>query len=650
MARAPSGQTPNPNKKQRLRSIAGGIESASSAPLPSADGDEPEAESKRVLQRHRLPGSGMGLPAKCPYKALGTDGDIVYILDANGQCRAMSFKDLTPAGLLSLMGRKASSYPYEVWPRLKDDSVVGWRPELAREQTITDCAAAGVWRPTDKTRGRGAWRGQAGALVLHCGDAVWIGPSRERVAGGADPVEGGKYVKPGIIDGFVYPTDAPTMRLHPEPVDADDIKQILALIATWRWDREKADPMLVLGWLAAAILGGALDWHPLMWIVGRSGSGKSTFQRMLRETLPGWLLQSTDATAASLYQTLKYDALPVALDEVESEEHNAKTDAVIKLARHAASGAVVLRGGKDHKASNFKAQSSFLFSSIYMPSMLSQDLSRLAIVQLLELDPTASPPLGDTELIATFGPMLLRRLAQQWPKLDARLEMFRALLGKAGHTQRGQSQFGTLLALADLLLNDEAPHPDNLEDSQELQAIIDTFRADRLEQTDITTRDEYAALQMLVGYKPDHYRSGEKLPLMTYIRNVADERRKHRRDVGVQPDHDEAGRVLLGCGVRVLGGYGKEPAMLAVASRHPELAKCFRETHWCAKPGGTGVWFQALGNLPSAIKPRKPSRFGGPPTKYVAVPLELVLGDSATADDVHAETALPDEARAEAPA
>ena len=117
------------------------------------------------------------------------------------------------------------------------------------------------------------------------------------------------------------------------------------------------------------MLGGALEWRPMVWVAGDKGTGKSTLQKVVKGVFGrGGLIPAVDASAAGLWQSLGHSSLPVALDEVESEEDNRRNNNLLKLARVAASGGQMLRGGSDHKQASFTVRSCFLFSSILIQS------------------------------------------------------------------------------------------------------------------------------------------------------------------------------------------------------------------------------------------------------------------------------------------
>jgi hypothetical protein len=218
------------------------------------------------------------VPAGCPVKPLGKLLQICFYLDEQGQLIALGPRDHGKTHIQSLFGRRAGLV-HEYWPRLSDKvddktgerKVTGWKPEIAAEILQAACAHAGLFDPQGKERGRGAWRGPQGELIIHHGDKIYT----------AGLAPGLAWRDPDLIDGFVYPT-APAMP-RPDVGHVDDGAGValLGLLRSWYWERPKIDPYLLLGFIAAAPFGGALDWRPHVWTTGDSATGKSTLEKKL---------------------------------------------------------------------------------------------------------------------------------------------------------------------------------------------------------------------------------------------------------------------------------------------------------------------------------------------------------------------------------
>lgn len=571
-------------------------------------------------------GTDGALPADSPVVPLGMIGMTVFYLDAAGQLVALPARDHSRLNIMKLFGRRVD-FLYQCWPRLKlegkDFIVTGWKPEAAAEALMSAAAIKGIWNVANRERGLGARRGDDGELVIHCGDKVIVIPA------GPNGWKNRQDCAPGVIGSYVYPSAERLPEPWPEPVARgaqDPVADLLLLLDTWNWKRGDMDAILLLGWIGAAIVAGALKWRPAMWITGGFGTGKSTLQELLKLLLGG-LLDGANVTAASIWQTLGNTTLPVSLDEAEASSDNRRMNALIELARAAASGATFRRGGNDHKATQFTARSAFLFSSILMPPMPPQDLSRMAILQLQRLSGDGKGPKLDPKKWREVGQKLLRRMVEGWDRLDDTLDFFRAGLAEVGHSQRGQDQFGILLACADLLLNDATPSSD----CEGPAAWVQKLNAADINETEDQGQDEDAMLQYLLTSAIDPFRNGQRHLVSHWVRQAAG------FTEGTPLDLDKAQEALGLYGLKVDRFDGV--LCLAIATNHQGLAQIFADSHWAAKPGSPGVWTQAALRLPSAGRPlgnpdgegkRRPKvvYFAGAYSKATIVPMAIVMPTS----------------------
>lgn len=551
------------------------------------------------------------VPDDCPVTPLGKRENQYFYLNALGELVALDAQKHSRNYLASLFAPNLE-YLRKTWPRLnKDGEPTGqFRPEAVADRLMEACARRGVWTPDQRVRGRGAWLGRDGDLILHLGDALWVRGRREP-CGGRDDV--------------VYPV----MRKRPHPADepqpgGDDgpAQELLDLLRTWQWRRPRLDPLLLTGWICAALVGGALDWRPAAWITGDKGTGKSTLQELVKRVLVDGegIYSLADTTAAGIRQRVQQDTLPVALDEVESEEDNERVLDLVQLARLAASGGTILRGGQDHHGAEFTVRFATLYSSILMPPMKAQDLSRIAVLQLHPLDPGRRGIRLEPQRLASLGRRLLRRMADRWPALSQgerpTLELWRSALRAHGYDARGADQFGTLLACADAALYDDPPSEDTLAATCERLAA----------STHDERQDELADWQRCLGHLCStvaaNWRSGEQRMIGTLIAQAAG-RPVTGESEPSQLERDHANDVLASYGVRVL----VDDREVAIANDHAGLAGVYRDTHWSGRSGASGVWRQALMRVPGARPSPTSIRFRGPKTRAVLVPLDRVLGD-----------------------
>lgn len=388
-----------------------------------------------------------GLPPGCPILPLGTKEGEFFFLDTIGQLRTYKEGELGQAGLTGLfMGRHF--WLYWAFPRKNADGIVtSWRPEKAREVLMAACARKGSWEAATRVRGRGFWRGQDGRLIVHCGDRLVSARGPKLIE---EPL--------GEMENHVYPTRPAIARPWPIAMNGKEgpALDLIPHFRKWNWSRPKLDPFLLFGHVVIGYMGGAVRWRPELYVLGDKSTGKSSLQEDLREMAGEWLVQTGDTTAAGLYQQLKFDALPVAIDEFEAKADNRKQKAVIELARLSASGAPMNRGGAEHKGVLFYGRSAYLLSSINTPPLDPQDLSRMAILRLKKHRPGDVRPVIEQDELTRLGRQIMRRIIDNWHRWPATLSAWREFLATCGHDGRGQDTFGTLMAAADLAIADDA--------------------------------------------------------------------------------------------------------------------------------------------------------------------------------------------------
>lgn len=557
-------------------------------------------------------GDEFGLPPDCPVIPLGVDGDTYWFLDTLGQLRPLDVSSFGQKAINSLfMGRHL--YLYWAWPRKNaEGAVVSWRQEKATETLMGACARKGPWNAVERARGRGAWRLADGSLAVHCGTRLWVD---------------GAEIGLGEIDGAVYMTRPPIPKPWPTPIEGRGPATVLyPLLRTWSWARPDLDPILFLGWLGAATLAGALPWRPVVYVTGGQGTGKSTLQKLVKALLGPGLIQSADATAAGIYQLMKADALPVAIDELEGKADPRRQKAVMELARAAADNNLVLRGGDTHKGVQFYARSCFLFSSINTPPLEPQDWSRIALLSLYRLDRSLPPPELDEAELGRVGRMVLRRMIDAWPSFTSTFKAYAEALRAAGHDARGQQTFGVLLACADLLVGGDAGElelPMGPEASAGLAEWTERLAVSGLVEYESATENWRLCLDHLLSTRIDIWRGGQRQTVGEVLE--AFQRGLEHAHGGL--DWAEARHLLeqTGLGLQKPTKPGEEYELL-IPNSHKLLYDLFQGSKWQGEPGA-GVWAGALRQAPRDTWRVAQGRITGIKCKATAFGLSTVLGD-----------------------
>jgi hypothetical protein len=505
---------------------------------------------------------------------------------------------------------------------VRPSEIVGFAQDDASEALIGACGEAGIFDQQGRVRGRGAHRGRAGTLIVHTGDKVMV--ARKRANGKPAPAE---WFDTGMHDGFVYPAAEPSPRPHGEPVGAEPVEQLLALISTWNWRRGTLDAMLALGWIAQTFVSGALDWRSHIFVTGGAGTGKSSFngKNGLCDRLLGrGALRTGGATEAAVRQKLRAQTIPVIFDEFEPNAFNAqKLAAVLELCRVASSGSEMHKGGSDHNAAEFVLNSCFQFSAILTPHMEPQDRSRFAILELEPLPGDAVKLNLEAANLPAIGASLMRRMFDGWWRCGATYALYHAELIKRGHSNRSADTFGTLLACADLALYDQVPDRELLEDWARRCA------PGALSEISEAALDHDACLQHLVTTTVQARGGDLRETLGTWIgRGVgrvpveSEGARGKLQEFGLKvvtarelPEPGPDGRPRYGAVEHIAG----QSCYLAIAQDHRSLAEIFGPTKWQA-----GGWGQTLGRAPGGLRGIK-VKFAKRSLTAVLVPIEHVV-------------------------
>jgi len=576
------------------------------APAPASSGGGGRGEVVQPPTR---------LPPSAPVTALGRYGTTYFFLDSHGQYVPVSVEKLGRLFIIGLFGGEeylvAHWRTYDRNGNPKDEFDHGKLGPVL----IASCADKPIFNPVEQVRGAGAWREDDGGLVMHCGDALYTST-------GEQPT--------GLRRGFLYPSSS-AMAAPDYDASPAAALHLLARLETWTWARGSTDAKLALGWIGAAMLGGATEWRPMIWVTGGRGTGKSTFQKLIRWVLgPNGLIRSEDATRAFVFQRVEYSSLPVSLDEFESQQDNRKKQEIIDLARASSSGAVIGRGGADGQPRQFTARNCFAFSSFVIPPLEPADRSRRAIFELMkrtashrtrepgedELDDEEDDTvLGSQEQWTAVGEQLRGQLLNGWRRYRETIKAYRRALIKGGHSDRAADQFAALGAAYDLLIHRE------LEDAN-VQRWAAMLPSASLAETTGTSDDPEACLYHLLTAMVDLFRGGAKESVGHY---VLEARREAEHQGGSVKD---SSRLLAKIGIKVFRDKrvaAGEPVQwwIAVMNNHRELATKFENSKWVGRPGAPGAWSQMLSRIDGAFKTKL--RFARRPDYCVAVPWEAAF-------------------------
>jgi hypothetical protein len=541
----------------------------------------------------------------CPVVPLGHDRGLHFYRTRSGQVVAVPAARHSSRAVIEDLFGGDMTWPIAAFPYDKSKkSDPEWDLDGLRQWLFQKNHEAGFFDPDRNLRGAGVWREKRGSgLIVHCGDQLKIL--------GQDWTEAGCQ-----IEDKTYPATRALAKPAEVPASAQEGRELVGFFGSWNWlspllGSGLLAAMILAGWLCCAVLAGALDWRPHVFVTGDKGTGKSRLFKLIKAILTeDWIEDASAPSEAGIRQMLGGAARAVIIDEMEHAADNMHAKNLVQLARLASTEGQgkVYRGSAEGRAQSWAIRATYLFSGINPPPFKSQDASRIAVLELGELphDPDAAERVD--EGIAHWterGPEIRARILEGFPRFLENLHTYRHALSGRGADGRQCDQFGTLLAMHDVLVDDQAT----------------TFEAaDRVATALMPS-------ELVPGDEETNHRDCLDHILTTPVEVEVSFGDKKRRSLGelvrdqflsIDGTRD---RVLGTYGLKVLDRVEGDPSTryLVIANKHRGLEQIFHGTPW-----HSGAWKTALGRLEYALKVNTAPRFGGVQSRAVWIPMETV--------------------------
>lgn len=318
---------------------------------------------------------------------------------------------------------------------------------------IEACYHVGVYS-SEIRRGRGVWRDR-GRTCIHVGCALYIDGERQPLS----------YHD---VD-CVYEL-RPEIHINSDtPMTAAEAAPVLQFYRSLSWQKAHYGD-LACGWTVVALLSGSLRWRPHIATLGERGAGK-TFEMQTTRALHGsFALNVTGSTSeAGIRGSLRMDAMPIFMDESESDGPRSKTrmDEILQLLRAAsAESDAVIRKARPGGGGTVEYRPRFCaaLGAIRNPITSAADHSRVTVLQLQS--PSAagkdnfdkvSKPLAETITKSTFARRFRARVFSLAPEILKTIDIFMKAAGDHFTDQRTGDQIGTLLGGMWGLVRDRQP-------------------------------------------------------------------------------------------------------------------------------------------------------------------------------------------------
>ncbi|EAB4417266.1 toprim domain-containing protein [Salmonella enterica] len=452
-----------------------------------------------------------------------------------------------------------------------------------------------------RVRGRGAWIDNDRVVVHHGNRLTVDGVSMELTR---------------IRSNYIYPMGRPMPQLHDTPLTAAEGKRLLDISRKIAWSRPGSAPMLV-GWGFLAPLGGALKWRPHIWITGGAGSGKSTIMSdFLHPMIRGFAEYAQgSSTEAGIRQELGGDAIPILMDEAESNDKREKQriEGLLALARQSSSEsqARTLKGTAIGHSMHYLIRSMFCFSSINTLLSKQADADRLTRLEIL---PPHMRKVDNWDVLEEDF-----HIVSTWENLSARLVtralsmakviadtilVFKQVGAKFFHSQRMADQYGTLMAGCWCLTRDTVATE---EEALEMLASYEWDEHINADEKD----DPHQTLSVLMSsFIPCTFGTYTVYQLMLMVLGKGD---------GGLSDKSRALSALRTHGIFV----DAQREFIAFAPKNPNLVKLVADHPFANDMRGQ------LKRIPLANNNgNKPIRFDSGSEKVITLPLSVVLDES----------------------
>ena len=565
--------------------------------IPTVDGPEADRHPPGPC------GAADGPGGSEPFVCLGYDSDgYFYQPRSTGQVVRLGS---SAHGGVNLCRLAPLAYWETLYPNKRG---VNWT--AAASDLFCRQAAIGMFDP-DLLRGRRIWWDE-GRCVLHLGDRL-------------------------VVDGEPRPLSATlNSRFHyqrgpalvgtadAQPLSDEEALLVLTLADRFHWE-VPASAMLLAGWVTLAPICGALRWRPHLWLSGPAGSGKSH----LFERFCGVLLADMarvfvgSVTEAGIRQTLRSDALPVLIDEAESNEREdqQRIQAILALARVASSEsrAAIVKGSPAGEVARYSVRSMFLLSSIATGLKQGADRRRFAPLNLR--NPSDLPQQQreahwqaldrDLEQLITpnFANRLIARTVALIPVIRRSIVVCSRVAAAHFDSQALGDQYGTLLAGAWSLQASRVPS------AAEVQSLIDgadwsSYR----ESTELP--DERRCLNRILQHQlrvESEERSVVTRTVLELVELVSSAMPSPMEPV--RPA--DAADLLARHGLRVRDGE------LLISNSAEAIGRMLADTAWMTN------WGAILSRLPGASRSLLVHFRGLGSSRAVALPLAMLTGSGA---------------------
>lgn len=548
---------------------------------------------------------------KPPFDVVGTSGsDIIFYCHGSNRVEKYKASTLTKNALMTLADR-------EWWGRYyqKDGGGIAW--EAAINDIIRKSDNSPIFDFT-RIRGTGAWK-DGNDIVINTGEYLIINGEKRELH---EKVGDYLYEKKGFIP---YRTS--------DTLSCENAKILTKVLNGIAWV-DKISAAALAGWILLSPWGGLLRWRPHLWIIGASGSGKST---VIEKILTPFIIDEFGvrgdglSTPSGIRQKLANSSTPFLGDEFESD--NVKVadniDQVLKMFRSSSSGtdgAAILMGTADGQGQRFVVQSMALFASIGAAIKHGADANRFTICELATprknmIKQRQVDFLETEKLMLSFTRDYVRafhaRTYKNILEVLKCIDIFRSVTTDMLGSMRDGDQLGTLLAGAYMVEHDISASA--YEAKEYLESMgVNNIENDRKTEEELCF-DEILSIKIEVVNRNGRMNITLGEAINQYINY--EEKKENSYDEDALP-------VLTRKSINMaMGQYGFKMAIgkngewcLYIAKGHTAIKRALKNTAW------SDIYIDSLKRLENVTEGSNTS-FSGAQKRYIIVDLSNIYDD-----------------------
>jgi len=492
-----------------------------------------------------------------PFKVFAQGGDFLHVY--TGRFRRelkLKMSGLNKNTLVTIMKR-------DEWAELfPGDKNINWDGAI---DLVLDLAEEAPLYDSSLIRGAGAWRDAGGKIVCSTGTHVVI--------------DGKKRDLMSVKSKYVYESAPYRPYTADNPMDSDESSKLFEIFKNISFKSE-LHQILLAGWTFLAPFGGVLKWRPNVWLTGSAGTGKTWVQQHIVNSLMQGFCRTVSAngsTEPGIRQALNNSAIPVTIDEMESNDRYSKEaiQLLLSMARQASTGGEnspeILKGSSDGLGMSFRINSMFFFTSILAGVEQGADMDRIEVLELVSPEFEAGKAkfkkletLVEDTLTPDFKARFYSRALLIIEETLKAIDVFVSLSADILKSQRGGDQKGTLLAGAYMISHDESPT------KEEALTWASQFDLVQAREEHVSKPDAEKCLDMIMEYHVDL--------------NTPDGRYKQTIGMWIE-DHfakDEI-QILSSHIPKHLRGYGikiNSDKTIDIACSYEFIQKILRDTSW----------------------------------------------------------------------